>query len=222
MMPDRNGNRPASGGGRTGILFCTLLCVALGLCGLTVLPPEDLQAGGMSLHDGADTGTHRTPAALCATGIRLAQSSARGGETWTRREERVVSGGNEPTRVRIRGNAVLVPVTVAYGGREADLHLLLDTGASMTTIHAGVAERLSVDLGRAKKIRVQVVGGDVLEARSVALDRLTVGPHTRRDVTVVVLPHKGPAARHDGLLGMDVLRGLEYRVDFRKQVIVWE
>jgi len=176
----------------------------------------------MSLHDGSDTGTDRAPAALCATGIRLAQSSVRGGETWTRREERVVSGGNEPTRVRIRGNAVLVPVTIVHGGREADVHLLLDTGASATTIHTGVADQLSIDLGRAKKVRIQVVGGDVLEARAVALDRLTVGPHTKRDVTVVVVPHKGQAARYDGLLGMDVLRGLEYRVDFKKQVIVWE
>ena len=108
------------------------------------------------------------------------------------------------------------------GGREADVHLLLDTGTSATTIYSDVADQLSIDLERAKKARVQVVGGEVLEAHVVPLDRLTIGPHTRRNVHVVVVPHRGPAARHHGLLGMDVLRGLKYRVDFKKQVILWE
>ncbi len=183
--------------------------------------PPELRAGGVALHAGSDAGDETFPAVLSA-GIRLAQSSARGGESWTRREERVISGGDEPTKVQIRGNSVLVPVTLVYGGREAEVNLLLDTGASTTTIHTGVAEQLSIDLGRARKARVQVVGGEVLEARVVSLDRLTVGSHTRRNVNVVVVPHKGPAARYDGLLGMDVLRGLKYRVDFKKQVILWE
>jgi len=207
---------------RRGCTAGIVLCVLCGL-GLTVSASA---AGGIAGGLIAGGGTAAAPS-FAAAAEQAAQSSRRAGaqaigETWTRREERVVSGGNEPTRVRIRGNAVLVPVTIVCGGREADVHLLLDTGASATTIHTGVADRLSVDLGRAKKVRVQVVGGTVLEARAVALDRLTVGPHTKRDVTVVVVPHEGPAARYDGLLGMDVLRGLEYRVDFKKQVIVWE
>jgi hypothetical protein len=36
------------------------------------------------------------------------------------------------------------------------------------------------------------------------------------------VPHKGSGMRYDGLLGMDVLRGLKYKVDFKKQVIIWE
>ncbi|NPV04516.1 MAG: clan AA aspartic protease [Syntrophaceae bacterium] len=207
---------------RRGMTAGMILWVLCGV-GLTASAGADSGVAGRLIAAG---GTAVASSSVAAAG-QAAQSPKRAGaqesgETWTRREERVVSGGNEPTRVRIRGNAVLVPVTVVYGGREADLHLLLDTGASATTIHAGVADQLGIDLGRAKRVRVQVVGGDVLEARAVALDRLTVGPHTRRDVTVVVVPHKGPAARYDGLLGMDVLRGLEYRVDFKKQVIVWE
>jgi clan AA aspartic protease (TIGR02281 family) len=184
--------------------------------------PPELRGGGVTLRAGSDAGEEASPSVLSAKGVRLAQSSTRGGESWTRREERVISGDDEPTKVQVRGNSVLVPVTLVYGGREADVHLLLDTGASTTTIHTGVADQLSIDLGTAKKARVQVVGGEVLEARVVSLDRLTVGSHTRRNVNVVVVPHKGPAARYDGLLGMDVLRGLKYRVDFKKQVILWE
>jgi predicted aspartyl protease len=136
--------------------------------------------------------------------------------------ETVVSGGDEPTKVKIMGNTVLVPVTLVYGGSEVDAHLVLDTGASRTTIHTAIADQLYLDLSRAKKARVQVAGGAVIEARMVKINRLTVGPHTKSNWDILVVPHTGSAARHDGLLGMDVLRGLKYRVDFKKQVILWE
>ena len=136
--------------------------------------------------------------------------------------ETVVSGGDEPTKVQIRGNSVLVPLTLVYGGNEVDVHLLLDTGAPVTTIYSEIAEQLFINLSKARKARVQVVGGGVIEASVVRIDSLTVGPHTKRNWDIVVVPHKGSAARYDGLLGMDVLRGLKYKVDFKKQVIIWE
>jgi len=49
-----------------------------------------------------------------------------------------------------------------------------------------------------------------------------VGPHTKRNVRAVVVPPRGPASGYDGLLGMDVLRGLKYRVDFSRELLVWE
>jgi clan AA aspartic protease (TIGR02281 family) len=136
--------------------------------------------------------------------------------------ETVVAGGDEPTKVKIRGNTVLVPVTLAYGGYEVDVHLVLDTGASRTTINTEIADQLSVNPSKEKKAQVRVAGGAFIEARMVRMNSLTVGPHTKRNWDILVVPHKGPAAGYDGLLGMDVLRGLKYRVDFKKQVIVWE
>jgi clan AA aspartic protease (TIGR02281 family) len=136
--------------------------------------------------------------------------------------ETVVSGGDEATKVQIRGNSVLVPVALVYGGNEVDVHLLLDTGATATTIHSEIADQLSINLSKARKARLQVVGGGVIEASMVTINSLTVGPHTKRNWDIVVVPHKGSAARYDGLLGMDVLRGLKYKVDFKKQVIIWE
>lgn len=218
----KTGEPISVGHGRKARAAMIAVLAALCLCGPTGLHSEP-RAGCLVPGGGAVEAGDPAPGISPAKGIRLAQSSRQdAGETWTRREERVVSGGDEPTKVRIRGNAVLVPVTLACGGREAEVNLLLDTGASVTTLHAGVADRLAVDLDRAKKARVQVVGGEVLEARVIRVDRLTVGPHTRRDVRAVVVPHKGPAAHYDGLLGMDVLGGLKYRVDFKKQLILWE
>jgi predicted aspartyl protease len=173
---------------------------------------------------GAAPAVEASPA---TAGIRLAQSGNRGeakggSENWKRMGETVVSGGDEPTKVKIRGNTVLVPVTLVNGGNEVDVHLILDTGASRTTIHNDVADQLSINLSKERTAKVQIVGGAVIEARVIRLNRLTVGPHTKRDWEIFVVPYKGSAARYDGLLGMDVLRGLKYRVDFKKQVIIWE
>jgi len=94
---------------------------------------------------------------------------------------------------------------------------VLDTGASRTTITTDVADQLSISLSKERKARVQVVGGAVIEARVVRMNHLTVGPHTKRNADVFVIPHEGPAAGYDGLLGMDVLRGVKYRVDFKSR-----
>lgn len=161
------------------------------------------------------------------TGVRLAKSGKRAdvreeNETWRRREEIVVSGGDEPTKVQIRGNRVFVPVTLVYGSNEMDLHLLLDTGATGTTIHTDIADRLSIKLSQARKAKVQVVGGAVIEVHVARINSLTVGPHTKRNWEILVVPHKGAGAKYDGLLGMDVLRGMKYKIDYNKQVIIWE
>lgn len=156
-------------------------------------------------------------------GIQLAQTGKKtGGDNWKRSEERVVSWGYEPTKVTVRGNSVLVPVTLVSGNHEADMELLLDTGSSATVISSEAAGRLHLDLARARKTRVQVVGGGILEARVARVSRLTVGPHTKREANVLIVPQKGGIGGSDGLLGMDVLKGLKYRVDFDKNVILWE
>lgn len=160
-------------------------------------------------------------------GILLAQSIKRGealgeNENWKLMEERVISGGDEATKVKIRGNSVLVPVTLVYGGNEVDVHLLLDTGSTGTAIYTEIADQLSINLSKARKAQAHVIGGAVIEAHVVRINSLTVGPHRIRNWDIYVVPHKGSAARNEGLLGMDVLRGLKYKVDFKKQVIIWE
>ena len=197
----------------------TIVYAAISLCCLGQ-PVSELRADNRVFPGGMISGADTAPAASPVTeGTRLAQGK---NENWKRMGETVVSGGDEPTKVQIRGNSVLVPVTLVYSGNEVDVHLLLDTGAAATTIHTEIADQLSMNLAKARKARLQVVGGGVIEASVVKISSLTVGPHTKRNWDIVVVPHKGTAARYDGLLGMDVLRGLKYRVDFKKQVIVWE
>jgi clan AA aspartic protease (TIGR02281 family) len=129
---------------------------------------------------------------------------------------------NEQSKVIIKGNSVIVPTKIFYGTNDAEVKLLLDTGASKTMINTDVAERLSIKLDRARKTQVHVVGGATIDAYVVRVKSLTFGIHTKRNWDIVVVPHNGPAVEYEGLLGMDVLRGLKYRIDFKKNLIVWE
>jgi predicted aspartyl protease len=202
-------------------------CAIVALCCLSQ-PASESRAENRLFPEGVIGGTDSAAASSSIkAGIRLAQSDKQGeprggNDTWKRVGETAVSGGDEPTKVKIRGNTVLVPVSLVFGGNEVDVHLILDTGAAVTTINSEIADQLSINLSKARKTRVQVVGGAVIEAGVVRINSLTVGPHTKRNWDIVVVPHKGSAARYDGLLGMDVLRGMKYSVDFKKQVIIWE
>lgn len=134
---------------------------------------------------------------------------------------RPVSEESNQTRVTIDGNRVLVPITFRQGDRAVQVNLLLDTGATTTTISPGTASRLGIDMAKAAKITGQVFGGGIIEGRSIRMDSTTVGPHTRTGMRIDVVPHIGPPVRYDGLLGMDFLRGLKYHVDFKNQLINW-
>jgi tetratricopeptide (TPR) repeat protein len=139
-----------------------------------------------------------------------------GGQGGTAEETRSLS-----TQVTIEGNQVLVPVTFRYGPRSVQGVLLLDTGASFTSLHSDVAGRLDIPLEQAPKSLGQVYGGGLIVAREANLAYITVGPHTRRDVPVKIVSHNGPPVRFDGLLGMDFLRNYRYHIDFQNQRIIW-
>jgi predicted aspartyl protease len=124
------------------------------------------------------------------------------------------------TQVTIDGNHVLVPVTLGYGGREVHTKLVLDTGADLITIHQPVADKLHLPLS--KRAKVQVTGGDMVDARLAQLDYVRVGPYEARGIHALIILHQGLATPHEGLLGMNFLRGLEYSVDFDNQVIRWK
>jgi clan AA aspartic protease (TIGR02281 family) len=126
------------------------------------------------------------------------------------------------TNVAIRGNQVIVPVTVAHEGEELEVHLLLDTGATSVVLHRRIADKLKIDTSKADRIPVQVVGGRILPAHRMRLSRMSVGPIEREDVEVLILEERGSSAFMDGLLGMTFLRGLEYTVDFDRGWIRWK
>jgi len=138
-------------------------------------------------------------------------------------EKSVLATSREKTtNIVIKGNSILVPVTIVYGSIELPVQLLLDTGASGTTINTEIADRLFINPDKAIKIKGIVVGGGTVDAAVIKISSLTVGPHIFRDRNIFIVPHKGSAAKFDGLLGMDVLKELKYKIDFQNRVILWE
>lgn len=123
------------------------------------------------------------------------------------------------TPVAIMGNLVLVPVTLMRAGKQMTVPLLLDTGASMTSINASLAEELNLDAG--KKSAAIVAGGGILRTRIVRVDTLQVGPMKASPMTVMVLPDGGPARIYKGLLGQNFLGHFPYTLDYKNQVIQW-
>jgi predicted aspartyl protease len=124
------------------------------------------------------------------------------------------------TKVTISGNHVLVPVTLGNGGREVQATLVLDTGADLITIHRRIADQLSLPL--TERAEVRVTGGQTIKARLAEVDYVRVGPYEAKKAHVLIILHQGSPTPHDGLLGMNFLRGLEYSVDFENQVIRWK
>lgn len=124
------------------------------------------------------------------------------------------------TKVIIKGNQVLVPVMIGYGTAETEALLLLDTGASGTLLHREIANALSIrEIGQTE---IMVVGGKKIPTGVAKLSYIQVGPHKKQGVCAGIIDQKGSAVVHQGLLGMDILGGLKFQVDFERQVISWK
>ena len=127
----------------------------------------------------------------------------------------------QTTKVRIVNNQVLVPVQLKNGGETIKVVLVLDTGATRTSIHEGLAGRLKIDLHSAKVAQSEVADGRMIRSRSATIDSLGVGPFSLASAEVNLIPYEGGEGLRDGLLGMDFLAKHRYQIDMEHELIRW-
>ena len=124
------------------------------------------------------------------------------------------------TRVFIKDNQILVPVTISNIGIDVTGNLLLDTGASHTVLHRQFAEQLRI-ITLAKGY-AKTAGGQNVYSELGSVDALKVGPIVMKDAHVLILKHEGPPVGYVGLLGMNFLSQVQYSIDYDRQVISWQ
>jgi len=126
------------------------------------------------------------------------------------------------TSVRLRGNQAIVPVRISYRSATVDAWLLLDTGATVTVISSGLADRLGIRPSATERRLSQVADGRVVETARTRVDYLAVGPKLAYNTEVAILSSNGPDLGFDGLLGMSFLGEFRYHLDVNNHSIEWQ
>ena len=122
-------------------------------------------------------------------------------------------------RVKIFGDSVLVPVTLANGREKIETLLLLDTGATMVMLHKKVADRLKLKASRT--LQFHIAGGELIDSGIGNLSYIKAGPVKKENLEVSIIEYDGPPMPFHGLLGMNFLRDFDYRINFNNHTISW-
>ena len=126
------------------------------------------------------------------------------------------------TDVIINNNQVLVPVKINHGIQEKEGLFLLDTGAARTVLFREFANHFEI-IPEEKGLS-QVAGGGLVPTDMVIVDSITVGPMQITNASATIIDNlntNGIAFDFNGLLGMNILRNIEYTIDFDDQKIRW-
>jgi hypothetical protein len=127
---------------------------------------------------------------------------------------------NEKTKIIISDHQVIVPVTIRVGTRKTTTFLLLDTGATTIALHSDLAKYLKIKIK--KKELFQVANGKKIELGMGVLTSVQAGPIEKKNLSVCIIDSQHVSKRYQGLLGMNFLKNLNYRIDFNKKLIIWD
>ncbi len=121
----------------------------------------------------------------------------------------------ESAPISKNNNSLIVTVRI---NDELEVPLVLDTGATITTISKALATRLGIDLAGKPTGSSVLADGNVVPITYIKLDSIAVGSAIRQDVPVAVLD-KPPGSGADGLLGMSFLKHFIIQLNIDNQKV---
>jgi predicted aspartyl protease len=124
------------------------------------------------------------------------------------------------TPIILSHGKVIVPVTIKYSNNEITIKMLLDTGASITTMNQSAADQLNIKTGKSSAI--MVAGGGIVRTKLVDVQHIKVGSKILKATKIMVFKQMGPPLDHQGLLGQDFLQYFNYTIDYGNRVIQWK
>lgn len=109
---------------------------------------------------------------------------------------------------------ILVEAEISGPTGKVGATLILDTGATSTSLNENVLRSVGYDPSASTDVAQMATGTTVHTAPRLTTNRLsTLGRHS---IELRVLAHRlPPQAAADGLLGLDIFRGLVLTIDFR-------
>lgn len=119
------------------------------------------------------------------------------------------------------GRTLAVPVVVEHGGSSLEIYMMLDTGATYTTLPMDVLGRLGAEPGPGDpSIELHTANGD-RQAHLVLLDRIWLGDQAVEGVAVATCDR---CASSDtvGLLGLNVAGGFNVTIDADRREMLFQ
>jgi len=128
--------------------------------------------------------------------------------------------GQQRTVVKVQNNQIWVPVALGHKGRTVTALLLLDTGATNTSISPALARRLGIQSTETTSGKARLADGSSVRTAHVIVDSVSVGPKLKRNLDVQIMPRSGD--EETGLLGFNFLGEFPHIIEAKAGIIRWQ
>lgn len=135
----------------------------------------------------------------------------------TLKVENEIKKQSSVTSISVKNGQIFIPVTFTNKGRKLTLSMVLDTGCSRTNVPYAMLNKLNV---RYTKTTTSIVAdGRKKYGRLAKVESIKVGP--KQEFHFDVNGSQVAGSQNMGLLGLDFLHKHPFKIDFNRELIIW-